>query len=196
MKSNREKDFNYWVGKGKEMVAERQERIIRAKKWKFDTVATHGLYDLNQALSLNNGSIMEPVYMTPAQAYENSAEMEVALSYQMPNWCYSRIANPSNFFLEETAALLETYGTNIEATCLATGSGMSAIRTATDPFLVKNKNSPKPNIVTSSKVYGGTFQQFQVRRYEEQGVEVRWVTQPENLEEWASKIDSANKKTT
>ena len=179
----------YWVDKGQDMIRDRQRRINRAKNWKFDTVATHGLYDLQQALDYNNGSIMEPVYLSPAQAYHNSAEMEAGLAYEMPNWCYSRIANPSSYFLEETAALLETYGTSIEAGCIATSSGMSAIRTATDPFLVYDSRYTKPNIVTSAKVYGGTFQQFSVRRHQEEGIEVRWVTDPANPEDWASKID-------
>jgi len=178
-----------WVNFGKEMTADRQRRIARAKKWKFDTVATHGLYDLHQALDYNNGSIMEPVYLSPAQAYTNAAEMEAALAYEMPTWCYTRIANPSSYFLEETAALLETYGTDIEASCVATASGMSAIRTATDPFLVKDEKFPKPNIVASAKVYGGTFQQFWVRRFGEQGVEVRWIKDPLNLDEWKEKTD-------
>jgi len=182
-------DKAYWVEKGKKMSVDRQRRIKRAKEWKFDTVATHGIYDLQQALESNNGSIMEPVYLSPAQAYFNSAEMEAGLSYEMPNWCYSRIANPSSFFLEETAALLETYGTSIEATCIATSSGMSAIRTATDPFLVDDPRFPKPNIVTSAKIYGGTFQQFSVRRCGEQGIDVRWITDPTDLSEWESKID-------
>ena len=69
---------------------------------KGESSATHGLYDLQQALVHNNASIMEPVYLSPAQAYHNSAEMEAGLAYDMPNWCYSRIANPTNFFLEET----------------------------------------------------------------------------------------------
>jgi O-acetylhomoserine/O-acetylserine sulfhydrylase-like pyridoxal-dependent enzyme len=182
-------DKEYWVEKGKEMIADRRRRITRAKGWKFDTVATHGLYDLQQALQLNNGSIMEPVYLSPAQAYHNSAEMEAGLAYEMPNWCYTRIANPSNYFLEETAALLETYGSPIEASCVATASGMAAIRTATDPFLVNDPKFPRPNIVACSRVYGGTFQQFSVRRQREQGIEVRWVIEPTDNSEWESKVD-------
>jgi len=182
-------DKQYWVDKGKELTADRTERIRRAKKWRFDTVATHGLYDLTEALNLNNGSIMEPVYLSPAQAYHDSAEMEAALAYEMPTWCYSRIANPSSFFLEEATALLETYGSEIEASTLATASGMAAIRTATEPFLFLNSRFPKPNIVASAKVYGGTFQQFWVRRYEEQGIEVRWVKEPTNMQEWEEKTD-------
>lgn len=171
----------------------REKRIKRAKGWRFDTVATHGLYDLSQALESNNGSIMEPVYMSPAQAYHDSAEMEAALSYQMPTWGYSRIANPSTFFLEETMALLETYGSDIEASSLATSSGMSAIRTATDPFLCKDKTFPNRNIVASAKIYGGTFQQFWVRRWQQEGIEVRWVTDPLNINDWSSKIDAGTR---
>jgi len=187
------KDRAYWVEKAKEMMEDRQRRINIAKKRKFDTIATHGIYDLSQALSLNSASIMEPIFVSTAEAYENSAQMEVALAYEMPTWCYTRIANPSNFFLEETAALLESYGSDIEASCVATASGMSAIRTATDAFLVKDDSLPTPNFVTCAKVYGGTFQQFAVRRYEEQGIEVRWITNPFNLEEWESKVDSGTR---
>ncbi len=186
-------DLNYWVAAGREMTADRQRRIRRAKNWKFDTIATHGLYDLSQALQNNNGSIMEPVYLSTAQAYENSYALEAGLSYQMPSWCYSRIANPTNLFLEETAALLEIYGTNLEASCVATSSGMSAIRTATEPFLVVDDSLPPPNIVACSKVYGGTFQQFSVRREQEQGIEVRWVLHPSDTGEWAEKIDAGTR---
>ncbi len=186
-------DAKYWIEKGASMLADREGRIERAEKWKFDTIAVHGLYDLNQALAFNNGSIMEPVYMTPAQAYQDTGEMEAALSYQMPTWCYSRIANPSTYFLEETMALLEAYGTGLRASCLGTASGMSAIRTATDPFLVADDELPPPNIVASAKLYGGTYQQFWVRRWEEQRVEVRWVADPLNLESWRSKMDDGTR---
>ncbi|NQV14734.1 aminotransferase class V-fold PLP-dependent enzyme [bacterium] len=184
------KDLQYWVEKGQEMMADRERRIKRARHWKFDTVATHGLYDLSQAQNCHSGSIMEPVYLSSAQAYQNSAEMEAALSYQIPTWAYTRIANPSNFYLEETMALLETYGSDIEASALSTASGMAAIRTATDPFLIKNTELPNPNIVVSAKVYGGTFQQFWVRRHKEEGLDVRWVTNPMDINDWSSKIDA------
>lgn len=187
------KDVNDWIKKGQTLVEDRERRILRAKRWKFDTVATHGLYDLSQSLESNNGSIMEPVYMSPAQAYHDSAEMEAALSYRMPTWGYSRIANPSTFFLEETMALLETYGSDIEASALSTSSGMAAIRTATDPFLGKDKLYPNRNIVASAKIYGGSFQQFWARRWQDEGIEVRWVTDPLDINDWASKIDDSTR---
>ena len=188
-----EGNFEYWVEEGRKMMADRQRRIDRARRWKFDTIAVHGIYDVHEALANNSGSIMEPVYLSTAQVYYNSAEMEAGLAYKMPNWCYSRIANPSNYFLEETTALLESYGTGLDATCLGTGSGMSAIRTATEPFLVVDDSLPPINIVTSAKLYGGTFQQFAIRRGEEQGIDIRWVKDSTDLEEWKSKIDAGTR---
>ncbi len=182
-----------WIQEGKKIASDRQRRINRTQTWRFDTIATHGLYDLQQALNLNNGSIMEPIYMSPAQAFHNFDEMEVALAYQMPSWTYSRIANPSTFFLEETVALLEAYGSGYRATCVACGSGMAAIRTAIEPFLAKDDFLPPPNFVSTSRVYGGTFQQFSVRQMEDRGVNVRWVTDNMNLEEWSSKIDKGTR---
>lgn len=177
-----------WIALGQQMIEERQKKIQVAKTRKFDTIATHGLYDYEQAINYNNASIMEPVYLSPAQAYANTAEMEAGLAYEMPNWCYTRIANPSSYFLEETIALLETYGSKLEASGLATASGMAAVRTATEPFLA-GKNRSEMNFVASAKVYGGTFQQFWVRRWQDEGIEVRWVTNPYDINDWASKID-------
>ncbi len=182
-----------WIQEGKRIASDRQRRILKTKNWKFDTIATHGLYDLQQALNLNNGSIMEPIYMSPAQAFHNFDEMEVALAYQMPSWTYSRIANPSTFFLEETVALLESYGTGLNAGCVACSSGMAAIRTAIEPFLVKDDSLPTPNFVATSRVYGGTFQQFSARQMEDRGIEVRWITDLNNMDEWVSKVDKGTR---
>ena len=182
-----------WIKVGQQMMDDRAKAIKVAKTRKFDTVATHGLYTMETAINQNSGSIMEPIYLTTAQAYVDSAHMEASLAYEMPTWCYSRIANPSSGFLEDTIALLESYGTDIEASCCATSSGMAAIKTATDAFLIKDDSLPPMNFVTSAKLYGGTFQQFSVRRYKEQGIEVRWICNPYDLNEWKSKIDECTR---
>jgi O-acetylhomoserine/O-acetylserine sulfhydrylase-like pyridoxal-dependent enzyme len=133
---------------------------------------------------------MEPIYLSPAQAFRDYDEMEVALAYEMPSWIYTRIANPSTFFLEETISLLETYGTDAEACSVVCASGMSAIRSAIEPFLIRDDSSPKPNFVSTSRVYGGTFQQFSVRQMEDKGIKVRWIRNNLDMEEWESKIDA------
>lgn len=172
---------------------EKRSRYIRevVKKWRFDTIAVHGLYSVEDALEDYQGSIIEPVFMSTSQAYRDSDEMAAALAYLIPTWCYSRIANPSTYYYEWTMALLEGYGFDGETTSCSTSSGMAAIMTAVQPFLVHTRKSvtePR-NFLATAQCYGGTFQQFNVRLAEERGIECRWIEDPTNLDEWASKID-------
>jgi len=117
--------------------------------------------------------------------------MEAALGYEIPTWCYSRIANPSIYYLEGVLALLEGYGSDIETSCVATSSGMSAIQSAVDPFLITLPGqSNKPiNFIATTQVYGGTFQQFAVRKQKERDIEWRKVIHSSDLDEWEKLID-------
>ena len=151
----------------------------------------HGLYSARDAIEDYQGSIIEPIFMSTAQAYRDSDEMAAALAYKIPTWAYSRIANPSTYYYEWTLALLEGYGFDRETSCCSTSSGMAAIMTAVHPFLRLRGHACEPrNIVATAQCYGGTFQQFTVRLMQEQDIEVRWVLDATNLDEWASKIDA------
>jgi len=169
----------------------RQEEIkARMRRMKFDTIAVHGLYSLEEALDRNQGAIIEPMYLATSQGYRDSDELEAALAYLIPTWCYTRIANPTTYYLEYVLAMLEGYKTGYETSCVVTSSGMAAIMMAIDPFLVKQKEGPeKINFVSSIQLYGGTYQHFSVRKMKERGIEVRWVLHPENIDEWKEKID-------
>jgi len=181
-----------YLDKNNAYLARRDQYIKNVvKKSKFDTIAVHGLYTMEDALEDYQGAIIEPVFMSSSQAYRDSDEMECALAYLIPTWCYSRIANPSTYYYEWTLALLEGYGFDGETSCCSTSSGMAAIMTAVQPFLVHKKQHvhEERNFVAPAGCYGGTYQQFHVRLQEERGVEWRVVRNPENLDEWAEKID-------
>jgi len=176
-----------YVDRGEAMAAAEatQRAVMRTKR--FDTIAVHGVYGMEAALA-NQGSIIEPGFLSSAQHFENSDHMEAALAYLMPAWVYSRIANPTVHYLEETLALLDGYGFDGETSAVATSSGMSAVFMATNPFLAKPE--PGMNVVVSARCYGGTFMLFSERYGAERGIEVRWVCDPLDLDEWASKIDA------
>ncbi|MCP4376694.1 MAG: O-acetylhomoserine aminocarboxypropyltransferase/cysteine synthase [bacterium] len=160
------------------------------KKWKFDTIAVHGLYTVTDAIEDYQGSIIEPIFMSTSQAYRDTDEMAAALAYKIPTWCYSRIANPSTYYYEWTLAMLDGYGFDGETSCCSTSSGMSAIMTACQPFLQAQKHTNEPrNFVATAQCYGGTFQQFTVRFMQERNIECRWVTDASDLDQWASQID-------
>jgi len=179
-----------YVARGNAMTetAAKRRRTVRSRK--FDSIAVHGMYDMEAALS-NQGSIIEPAYLSSAQHFENSDHMEAALAYLMPSWTYSRIANPTQHYLEQTLALLEGYGFDGETSAVATSSGMAAIFMATNPLLAQPH--PGMNFVASAKCYGGTFMLFAERFGAERGIDVRWITDSLDLDEWASRIDAGTR---
>lgn len=160
-------------------------------KCRFDTIAVHGIYSMQESLDYNQGSIIEPIYMSTSQAYRDADEMEAALGYEVPTWCYSRIANPTMYYLEGVMALLDGYNAGVETSCIATSSGMAAIQSTVDQFLVVNPNKPSApiNFVATTQVYGGTFQQFSIRKDRERDIEWRKVVNSADLSEWESLID-------
>ncbi len=177
-----------YIEEAKEVLLERERRWQRAKGMRFDTIAVHGLYTVDEAIKKNQGAIIEPLFLSSAQAYRDADELEAALSYQIPTWCYTRIHNPTLGYLEDTLALLETYGSDVRAGCCVYSSGMAAIENVTDTLLVRIGNE-RPNFVSQCQIYGGTFQQFNVRKMQERGIEVRWVLEPADIDEWRKKID-------
>ena len=181
-----------WETIGAHLAEREAERRERMRRMRFDTIAVHGIYDAQAALA-NQGSINEPLFLSPAQHFAESDHMETALAYRMPSWTYTRIANPTVHYLEETLALLETYGSEVEATACGTASGMAAVFMATEPFLAVDPALPPPNIVASARCYGGTFMLFSERYGRERGIEIRWVCEPLDLDEWASKIDGGTR---
>jgi len=178
----------HYVEAARRSLAARAEAMRRVRRLRFDTIAVHGLYTAEEALAHNHGAIMEPTVLSSAQAYRDSDEMELALGYKIPTWCYTRIHNPTLGFLEDKLALLETYGSDIEAGCCVYSSGMAAIGNAVDALLALPGTTP-PNFVSSCQLYGGTYQLFDARLKRERGVDVRMVVDSGNIDEWRRNID-------
>ena len=130
-----------YIDRGAQMAADESAQRAIMRRMKFDTIAVHGLYGMSAALD-NQGSIIEPAYLSTSQHFENSDHMEASLAYLMPSWTYSRIANPTVHYLEETLALMEGYGFDGEVSACATASGMAAVFMATNPFVVQDAGLP------------------------------------------------------
>jgi O-acetylhomoserine/O-acetylserine sulfhydrylase-like pyridoxal-dependent enzyme len=177
-----------YVDMAKQALKEREATIRRVRKFRFDTIAVHGVYTAQEAIERNQGAIIEPVFASSGQAYRDSDEMEAAQAGLIPTWAYIRIHNPTLGYLEDTLALLEGYGTDAEVGACVYSSGMAAIENMSDTLLVRRGSEPI-NFVAQCQIYGGTFQQFNVRKMQERGIEVRWIVDPNNLDEWRSKID-------
>jgi O-acetylhomoserine/O-acetylserine sulfhydrylase-like pyridoxal-dependent enzyme len=173
--------------KAKQAVWEKEIEFMRSRK--FSTICVHGAYSKHEAIANNQGAIIEPVYTSTSQAFEDADCLEAALAYKIPSWVYSRIANPTIGYLELMLSMLEGYGTKYRTSACCTSSGMAAIRAAAEPFISEEAPGRK-NIVSMAQVYGGTYQLFTERFAKERGIEVRFVENPADLGEWAGKIDN------
>ncbi|MDD8012748.1 MAG: PLP-dependent transferase [Acidobacteriota bacterium] len=178
-----------YIRLGQEYAARRKEQRQAMRQARFDTIAVHGMYSVEEAFRSGQGGIIEPIFPSTSQGYRDSDEMEAGLAYKIPTWCYSRIINPTNSYLEDTLSLLESYGCPFDASAFCTSSGMSAIKQAVEPLLVLPEDKDDElNFVSSAQVYGGTFQLFNVRMKERRAL-VRWVARPWETAEWEKQID-------
>jgi hypothetical protein len=78
-----------YIDQNNKYLAERASYIDKTvKQWKFDTIAVHGLYSVTDALKDSQSSIIEPVFMSTSQAYNDSDGLQKLIktpSFSMGN---------------------------------------------------------------------------------------------------------------
>ena len=105
-----------------------------------------------------------PIIQSTTFKYESSAEMGKLFDLEASGYFYSRLQNPTNDAVAARIAALEG-GT----AAMLTGSGMSAIF-----FSIFNIVGAGDHLVSSSSIYGGSFNLFSVTM-KRMGVEVTFV---------------------
>lgn len=155
---------------------------------RFDTLAVVGSYDHEEALA-HQGAVCEPAYLSPSQHFASSDHMRAVLLGQAPGWTYGRLDNPTVAQLEATIARLDAYGSDVPVTTTAFSSGMAAIFMTTTALLADDPERPRPNVVLPAACYGGTYMLFTQRFAVDRGVELRWVRDALDLQQWADAID-------
>ncbi len=138
----------------------------------FDTKAIHEGHR-----NFRPDSTLVPIYQSVAYPYEDAREAAEIFRGEKHGYTYGRWDNPTVEVFERRMAALE----GAEA-AIATASGMSAIFLLTH-HLVKAGD----DIVSSNRVYGGTFGLFDTG-LPRMGAAVNWVTRPESLEAWEAAI--------
>ncbi len=143
----------------------------------FNTKAIHAGHS-----EFSPDSMSAPIYQSVAYPYADAKEAADIFTGEKPGYTYGRWDNPTVNLFETRMAALE----NTEA-AIAASSGMAAIFLLTHHLL-----SPGENVVSSNRVYGGTFGLFNVG-LPKMGAGVKWVTKPESIAAWEKAIDSKTK---
>lgn len=138
------------------------------KKYRLETLGVHGGLEADPV----TGSRALPIYLTNAYEFKNTEHAANLFSLAEPGNIYTRIMNPTVGVLEERITALEG---GIGSLGLASGS--AAITMA-----IMNIAGTGDEIVSSSEVYGGTYNLFAVT-LPKYGIKTHFVDQkdPENF---------------
>ncbi len=118
------------------------------------------------------GSVAVPIFQTTSYQFANAEHAANLFALKELGNIYTRIMNPTNDVLEKRIAALEG---GVAALAVASGQAASA-------FAVQNLARVGDNIVSSTDLYGGTWNLF-ANTLKDQGIEVRFVdpSNPENF---------------
>ena len=135
-----------------------------------ETIALHG-GSFRSDKSTN--SVAVPIYQTTSYQFESQEHASNLFSLKELGNIYTRIMNPTTSVLEERIAQLEG---GLAAVAVSSGQAASA-------FAIQNLCQAGDNIVSSTDLYGGTWNQF-ANTFKLMGIEVRFADpqDPKNFE--------------
>lgn len=146
-------------------------------KLHFDTLQLHAGYEGDEATK----SRAVPIYQTTSYNFDNTEHAAKLFGLKEFGNIYTRIMNPTNDVFEKRIAALEG-----GVAALATSSGQSAQFLAMTNILEQGDN-----FVSTSYLYGGTYNQFKVQ-FKRLGFEARFVDGDEPSE-FEKRIDEKTK---
>ncbi|TAH26338.1 MAG: O-acetylhomoserine aminocarboxypropyltransferase/cysteine synthase [Cytophagales bacterium] len=144
---------------------------------KFETLQLHA----GQEVDPHTQSRAVPIYQTTAYQFKNSEHGANLFALKEFGNIYTRLMNPTNDVFEKRIAALEG-----GVAALATSSGHSAQFIA-----INNITSVGDNFVTTSFLYGGTYNQFK-NSFKNIGIEARFA-EGDKIESFEKLIDSKTK---
>ena len=125
-----------------------------------DTMAVHAGWRRDES----TGAVAVPIYQTTAFQFQSSEHAASLFALKELGNIYTRIMNPTSDALEKRVAAMEG---GVAALAVASGQAASALA-------VQNLARVGDNIVSSTDLYGGTWNLF-ANTLRDQGVEVRFV---------------------
>jgi len=145
--------------------------------YRFETLQLHA----GQEPAPGTNARAVPIYQTTSYTFDDAAHGARLFALEEFGNIYTRIMNPTTDVFEQRIAALEG-----GVAAVATASGQAAQLTALTMLA-----SAGDNIVSTSYLYGGTYNQFKVA-LERLGIEVRFVS-GDDPAEFAERIDDKTK---
>jgi O-acetylhomoserine (thiol)-lyase len=145
-----------------------EEKDMSSKSRHPETLALHAGWRADPS----TGSVAVPIHQTTSYQFRDTEHASNLFALKELGNIYTRIMNPTNDVLEKRIAEIEG---GVAALAVSSGQAASA-------FAVQNLARAGDNIVSSTDLYGGTWNLF-ANTLKDQGIEVRFVdpADPENF---------------
>ncbi|GAA0598494.1 bifunctional o-acetylhomoserine/o-acetylserine sulfhydrylase [Kutzneria viridogrisea] len=144
-----------------------------ASGWSFETRQIHS----GAAPDPATGARATPIYQTTSYVFRDTAHAAALFSLAESGNIYTRINNPTQDVLEQRIAALEG---GVAAVAFASGQ-------AAETAAILNLASAGDHFVSSASLYGGTYNLFHYT-LPKLGIEVSFVDDPDDLEQWRAAV--------
>jgi O-acetylhomoserine (thiol)-lyase len=141
--------------------------------WSFETRQVHAGASPDPA----TGARATPIYQTTSFVFRDTQHAADLFSLVEPGSIYTRINNPTQDVLEARVAALEG---GVAAVAFASGQ-------AAETAAILNLAGSGDHLVSSASLYGGTYNLFHYT-LPKLGIEVSFVDDPDNVDDWRAAI--------
>jgi O-acetylhomoserine (thiol)-lyase len=141
--------------------------------WAFETKQVHA----GQTPDIATNARALPIYQTTSYVFDNTEHAAALFGLAEPGNIYTRIMNPTQDVVEQRIAALEG---GVAALFLASGQ-------AAETFAILNLASAGDHIVSSPRLYGGTYNLFHYT-LPKLGIETTFVEDPDDLDSWRAAV--------
>jgi len=141
--------------------------------WSFETRQIHA----GQLPDPATNARALPIYQTTSYVFNDTAHAAALFGLEVPGNIYTRIGNPTTDVVEQRIAALEG---GVAALFLSSGQ-------AAETFAILNLACAGDHIVSSPRLYGGTYNLFHYS-LAKLGIEVSFVEDPDDLDSWQAAV--------
>jgi len=149
------------------------ESIDPTVNWSFETKQIHA----GQTSDATTKARALPIYQTTSYTFDSTDHAAALFGLAEPGNIYTRIMNPTQDAAEQRIAALEG---GVAALLLSSGQ-------AAETFAILNLAEAGDHIVSSPRLYGGTYNLFHYT-LPKLGIEVSFVEDPDDLEQWKDAV--------
>jgi O-acetylhomoserine (thiol)-lyase len=141
--------------------------------WSFETKQIHA----GQQPDPTTNARALPIYQTTSYVFDDTSHAAALFGLEIPGNIYTRIGNPTTDVVEQRIAALEG---GVAALFLASGQ-------AAETFAILNLAASGDHIVSSPRLYGGTYNLFHYS-LPKLGIDVSFVEDPDDLDSWRAAV--------